>query len=242
VPVGAEVACRAGFRRLRGTLVDLSPTGCRLFLPETAEQGSALQVQLPGDVSGGSRFALTGKVVRAGGANLEGGSAAEHAVGLRFDPVLAEAKANLVRLLGALASGPTSLAGSGSAFAGKRTPRGLYNEPVYALDAKPGTLVPRDLSRGGIRVEPVSSLAVGQHVRLAIETGGRSEPVIVVARVSRDDGRRGVALQFESIEGDGEKRLEQLVSRLPPVDPRDAAPAAQPLLSKLGTALRRFRS
>lgn len=240
LPVGAAVSCRIGLRRLRGTLVDLSPSGCRLFLSESAQRGTALQVQLPGELSGDSRFAVAGKVVRVGGAHEEGGLSAQHAVAVRFDPIVATTKASLVKLLGTLASGPASLE-EATGFAGKRTPRARYNESVYALDATPGPLTARDLSVGGIRIEPASYLAVGQQVRLAIETGGRGEPVIVTARVSRDDGRRGVVLLFESIEGDGSKRLEQFVSRLPPVDPRDAASTA-PLLAKLGTALRRFRS
>jgi c-di-GMP-binding flagellar brake protein YcgR len=241
LPVGADVSCRSGLRRFRGTLVDLSPTGCRLFLAEPAAPGSALQVQLPGDLAGDSRFGMAGKVVRLGGAEAEGGEAGEHAVALRFEPVARGKRESLVRLLAALASGPATNAASGASGARvKRAPRVLYGEAVRTLGEGAASLVALDLSRGGIRVEPGASLAVGRKLRLAIEIGAPSEPVIVVARVARDDGTRGVALRFESIEGGGERRLEQLVSRLPPLAARAEAAEATPLLARVGAALLRF--
>lgn len=240
VPVGADVSCRVGLRRLRGTLVDLSPTGCRLLLSESPAEGAVFHVQLPGDLAGGSRFAVAGKVVRVGGADAEGGGEGEHAVALRFEPVVAAARDNLVRLLTTLSTGPATRAAQGGGHPGKRGPRGFYSEAVHALDEGSGPLTARDLSRGGIRIEAGPSLAVGQQLRLAIEMGGRSEPVIVTARVSRDDGRRGLALRFESIEGDGERRLEQLVSRLPQLAPSAAPAGPQQILSALGARLLRF--
>jgi hypothetical protein len=112
---------------------------------------------------------------------------------------------------------------------------------VYSLDDGAGALVARDLSLGGIRIEPGTPLVLGRLVRLAIHTGGRGEPVIVTARVARDDGVRGLALRFEEIEGDGLRRLEQLVARLPPVESSGPPTPAQQLLSQISARLLRFR-
>jgi hypothetical protein len=240
VAVGADVSLRVGYRRLRGTLIDLSPNGCRLFVPESHPPGTALSVQLPGDLAGGARFSVSGKVLRVAPAEPEGGKPGEHSVAVRFDPVMGASRDGLRALLTALASGPASREpadGRGR----KRAPRARYGEHVHSLDDGAGTLVARDLSLGGIRIEPGAPLVLGRLVRLAIHTGGRGEPVIVSARVARDDGVRGLALRFEEIEGDGLRRLEQLVARLPPVESSGPPTPAQQLLSQISARLLRFR-
>jgi hypothetical protein len=239
VVVGTDVTCRVGLRWLRGTLVDLSPTGCRLFVAEEPAPGAVFHVRLPGDLAGGSRFAVAGRVVRSGSAGPEGGDEDEHAVGLRFDPITPATKDSLAKLLGSLAAGPATR-NLGKPGLPARAARARFGETVHSLGDGPGALVARDLSCGGIRVEAGPSLAVGRQLRLAIETGGRSEPVIVTARVARDDGPRGLALRFESIEGDGERRLAQLVSRLPPLVALGGPRGPQQLLAQLGARFLRF--
>ena len=53
-------------------------------------------------------------------------------------------------------------------------------------------------------------------MRLALTAGPREEPLVVEARVVRDDGDLGVGIKFESVEEPA--RLEQLVGALPAIE------------------------
>jgi hypothetical protein len=58
-------------------------------------------------------------------------------------------------------------------------------------------LLGRDLSRAGVRVEPAAGLTVGRALRVAIYGAARTEPVVVPAVVTRDDGEQGLLLRFD---------------------------------------------
>ena len=79
-------------------------------------------------------------------------------------------------------------------------------------------LIGRDLSTGGMRVDRQPELVVGARLRLALYDTARDMPVVVNARVVRDDGAQGVALCFDELAPDAAARLEQLVAGLPPVE------------------------
>jgi len=79
-------------------------------------------------------------------------------------------------------------------------------------------LIGRDLSTGGMRVDPQKDLAVGASLRIAIYDTARETPVVVLAKVARDDGKRGLALIFESLAPGVAEQLERLVALLPPVE------------------------
>ncbi len=99
--------------------------------------------------------------------------------------------------------------------------RGRYPNRVVAA-ADDGTvhrvLIGRDLSAGGMRVDPQKDLVVGSKLRIALYDNARETPVVVVATVLRDDGKKGLALTFEHLEPATAKLLEQLVASLPPVE------------------------
>ena len=103
----------------------------------------------------------------------------------------------------------------------RRQRRGHYSNRVVAAAADGSlhrVLIGRDLSTGGMRVDPQKDLAVGASLRIAIYDTARETPVVVLAKVARDDGKRGLALIFESLAPGVAEQLERLVALLPPVE------------------------
>ncbi len=111
----------------------------------------------------------------------------------------------------------------------RRWPRGRYQERVLVFGDAERVLIGRDLSLGGMRVDPTTAISPGEQIRLAIEGGPSIEAVVVSATVTRDDGDRGLALRFESLEPGGDQRLEEIVRSLPAIEApgRDASPDGQ---------------
>jgi hypothetical protein len=101
----------------------------------------------------------------------------------------------------------------------RKVRRGAYQREVVALGGDaPQVLMGRDLSDGGMRVEPNPDLEPGTKLRLAIYGAAREEPFLVEAEVVRNEGDDGVALQFEALSPDIVQRLERLVASLPAVE------------------------
>ena len=122
-----------------------------------------------------------------------------------------------------------------------RGPRSSYSQEVVVFGSAEMVLVGCDLAEGGMRVEPHPGLNVGDLVPLALPVGGRAEPLIVKARVARDDGPRGVALVFEDL-GDGERaQLLGLVERHPAIEALgpDAAGGSGVIVSRIVPTLQR---
>jgi c-di-GMP-binding flagellar brake protein YcgR len=88
-------------------------------------------------------------------------------------------------------------------------------------------LLCRDLSAGGMRVEPVDGLEVGAKLDLAIQVSAREEPFLVETTVLRDDGERGLALRFDWISPESQRRIQALVESLPAIESLQGDGAAQ---------------
>ncbi len=89
---------------------------------------------------------------------------------------------------------------------------------AFAGDGAPRLCLGRDLSPDGIFVEGRTGLGEGARVTLALYgSDRRGEPILVDARVVRDDGGLGVGLRFESVTPDQRFHLEKLAGQLPPV-------------------------
>jgi hypothetical protein len=103
----------------------------------------------------------------------------------------------------------------------RRRRRCEWHQEVVALDEETArvlhVLIGTDLSPGGLRVEPHPLLRIGDRLKLALYDAGEAEPLLVEARVGRDDGRRGCGLIFENVPDDVGLRLESMVLDLPPV-------------------------
>ena len=102
----------------------------------------------------------------------------------------------------------------------RRKPRGVYGRRVIAeaAAAMHRMLLGRDLATGGMRVDAHPDLKVGARLRLALYDPTREAPLVVDAVVARDDGARGLGLQFLGVAPEIAARLEQLVATLPPVE------------------------
>ncbi len=230
VACGHPVTFKTGFWRQKATLVDLSPRGCRLLVSKPAKEKSELTLQIPKELAGGRALELVGHAVRVVPAEREGGREGDTIVGVRFAPVEGETRARLRALLSERVLGPAILSGSASTQATRassvpiRRPtrvhkRAAYDRKVTAMDGNDGyMLMCRDISVGGMRIEPVEGLVVGSRLELAVQLSPREEPFLVDATVLRDDGEQGLALQFARIAPDDQERLLQALDKLPSIE------------------------
>jgi hypothetical protein len=94
--------------------------------------------------------------------------------------------------------------------------RHAYDHRVVALgDEATRVLLGRDISTGGMRVDPHPGLSVGDRLELALHAGARSEPLVVEAVVQRDDGDRGLVLRFAGDDPPVASALERVIEHLP---------------------------
>lgn len=102
----------------------------------------------------------------------------------------------------------------------RRAPRRLYEgRRVVALDEEAArVLVGHDLSAGGMRVAPNPALFVGQRLRVALYGSPGETPLVLEARVARDDGERGLVLRFGAIAESPRRYLDKLLDALPVLD------------------------
>jgi hypothetical protein len=95
--------------------------------------------------------------------------------------------------------------------------------PTFRLEDPPILeLRGRDLSLGGVGVEPSPELGVGARVHLVLAPEPGVEPLLVWARVVRA-GSRGTGICFEAPDARDRERLAALVAGLAPAGPACAA-------------------
>jgi c-di-GMP-binding flagellar brake protein YcgR len=231
VACGHPVTFKTGFWRQKATLIDLSPRGCRLLVAKPVKEKSELTLQIPKDLAGGRPLELVGHAVRVVPAERECGRDGETIVGVRFAPVEGDTRTRLRALLSERVLGPAILSASAAqpspesarASASRRPTRvhkrAPYDRKVTAMDGNDGyMLMCRDISVGGMRIEPVEGLVVGSRLELAVQLSAREEPFLVDATVVRDDGELGLALQFAWIAPEAHERLHALLEKLPSIE------------------------
>jgi hypothetical protein len=97
--------------------------------------------------------------------------------------------------------------------------RAAYVKTVPAFGKRAlRVLVGRDLAVGGMRIDPLPGLQLGDRLHLAIYGEAGESPFLVWASVCRDDGESGMALAFDPLPGEVATRLERLVGSLPAVE------------------------
>ncbi len=231
VGVGAAVRFRSGLRRRTAILIDLSRRGCRLLTADAVAEGRRISLALPGEIAGGrplSLMGLAGRVVdadpRMPGVQsmvilFEGTSERDLR---RLDEIVA-AHAESPALCPADAGVPFADPSAWSTDDRRTSPRHGFADPVIALGEEAArVLIGRDLSTGGMRVEPHADLRVGAELRLALHLGIQPEPLLVRARVERDDGEEGLVLLFHSLAPEQRIGLERALSLLPVVEMPDS--------------------
>jgi hypothetical protein len=76
-------------------------------------------------------------------------------------------------------------------------------------------LMGRDISVGGMRVDPNPALSLDDELQIAIHVRAREEPLVVTARVTRDDHKRGLVLRFRDLSDGDRRHLQQMIGWLP---------------------------
>jgi hypothetical protein len=108
----------------------------------------------------------------------------------------------------------------------RRDPRRELSRRIIALgDEAARVLIGRDVSSGGMRIEPTPGLGVGDILRVALHVRPDGQPLVVSARVRRDDGAGGLALRFTGLNEAARLCLEDMLVTLPAIvdsnDPDD---------------------
>jgi hypothetical protein len=232
VAIGAPVIVRAGLRKQSALLADLSAGGCRLLSPRPLEPGKLVKVLVPKEVSGGKAFALRGRVLRRSEQ-----PSGDPAYALSFGTLRAGTCELLRRTIQAHAAGPAKLATPAPATARPAAPA---DAPAPATVARRAALaeeadhvlVGRDISISGMRVDPSPLLGLGRDVRLAIHAGAGDEPLVVTAKVHRDEGEQGVVLRFHQLSESASHQLHAVIDQLPLLEPsRDGGGIVSKILS-----------
>jgi hypothetical protein len=116
----------------------------------------------------------------------------------------------------------------------RRSERAVMTREVVALDPDEArvkhVLFGRDLSVGGMRIEPHPELALGDRIRLAIYDASPPETVVLEATVRRDDRERGMLLGFDDVAAEVRERLERMISELSSVESRGLGEESKPLV------------
>ncbi len=98
----------------------------------------------------------------------------------------------------------------------RRTPRHQYDQHVIALGVEAArVLIGCDISLGGMRVDPHPDVSLGDELQIALHLRAREKPVVVRARVTRDDGEQGLVLQFCDLSQSSRAYLRRMVHFLP---------------------------
>ncbi len=221
VPIGSTIQVASeGAPPLDAVLIELSLSGGRFVSASSFEEGARIVLELATrDARSGAPdpLRLEARVVRSA-CETNGAGRGEWAVAVAFESLSDSASVSLAALVHSRAIG--SLAGHEGCDERRRSPRRAFAERVASLDERARrALVGRDLSVGGMRVEPHPDLAVGDELRLAIYGFEARLPAIVTAVVVRDDGDAGLGLRFTAVPPEVARHLEGLVAHLPPIEP-----------------------
>ncbi len=231
VNVGAPVRLKLGWRHREAILVDLSVSGCRLMTERPIERGKSFRLEMSAEVGGGRALAVEGRVVQCtASADPTLGRYVTSAI---FHAVNARLHAHLHAIVAAHAEGPAVCEGAPRIAAPEVT------APTAPPAAEPAAeqltfapddiefgqgpldeeaarvLMGRDLSRGGMRVNPNPLLAVGMKLQLAVHAETRELPLILNAVVDRDDGELGLVLRFCDLSAEVSRYLDYVIHALP---------------------------
>jgi hypothetical protein len=247
VSVGAPVRYRIGWRQRSAILADLSQGGCRLLAAEEIERGRAFKLLVDPAVTGGEAFSVRARSLGSSPAGV--GAAGSNAITAKFERISARLAKKIGAAVSAHLSGPATFSeevaqeSAGSAGEAAPTPppiappapplrvapepeerrqgeRHEIERGVAGLDEEATRiLLGRDISLGGMRVDPNPRLRLGDCLDLAIHLEGREKPLVLGARVHRIDGERGVVLRFLGVPSETARELTDLMATLPLIDP-----------------------
>jgi hypothetical protein len=244
---GCEVTWWRRWKAGRASMLEISPGGCRLLAPEPESVATTLWLRIPRAATHERALWLRGQVIRSE-PPAEAGAPGVMAVVWDDDRPRARARLGLLlarRSVGpATRAEPAPIphwiaaplarlgllsdwrepgaSGAGERRERRRRPRVLLHQEVVALDEQAHRAVQvlfgRDLSEGGIRVEPHPDLRIGERLSLAIYEASCPDPVVITAEVIRNDGERGVAMRFPRPSRRELRQIRRIVESLPSVE------------------------
>lgn len=95
----------------------------------------------------------------------------------------------------------------------RQSVRRPYRQRVVALDEQAArVVVGRDLSFGGMRIDPNPALRIGDVLKVALHAGAEAVPIVVLAAVDRDEGEAGLVLVFSELAAGQRERLEKILA------------------------------
>ncbi len=203
-----------GLRPRRGWLCEVSTGGARVELPRPARPGRFGALRLPAEEGARGRW-LPVRVLRCT-PGAEG-----HLVSLAFTGLSLAGRERLRRMVETrLATGHEGAADDATGTAERRRdPRRAYRRRVIARGAaRPRVLLGRDLSLGGMRVDPDPDLAPGADLQVALHVRPGAIPLVLRGRVERDDGPRGLFVRFVGLDRARRDYLEGMLGALPSLE------------------------
>jgi hypothetical protein len=235
VAIGTAVGLWVGEQRSEALLAQLSAGGCGLVSDDPPEEGSAVAIEFPRELTAPRELRLRGRVLSARPAIQT--EAARYDVSVAFESL---ALCDRVTLRAVMAGQPIDFRPKARPLAepgpsGPRAPRRRRSVIPAAIDRRIQTrrlfnrqilggkegiariLIGCDLSKWGLRVEREAMFELGGELKLALYGGGAS-PVMLKAVVERDDGELGWYLRFVALTPAVARDIEKLLDSLVPVD------------------------
>ncbi len=243
VPIGHPVHYRTGLRSKKAWMADLSLRGCRLLMDESPQPGSRLSLQIPSTFADGRGLSLRGKVLRVLPAGDQG-AGASFAAAIHFEKLSMPVKRRVFQILNDRSHGPSVLreplpagdveatdvcadAVQAAPIAAPASPenrrkhdRVVYEQEIRVQgDEAQSVLMGRNLSMGGMQIDPHPDLKVGNTLEIALYGDAEDDPFLVKAKVIRRQSCAALGLEFVDIAPAVAARLDRLVSHLPAVEP-----------------------
>lgn len=228
VAIGAAIRFRVGWKASPGILADLSLGGCRLLSGTRVPRGRVLRLRVPAAIAGGRSFAVKARVQR-----WELAQPGQYEMTAIFEQPSAAQRRKLRATIVAHREGPALFEASPTpARPSEEADEILLDVPdrraearreldrrVIALGEEAArVLIGRDISVGGMRVDANPLIEVGREFQLAVHVGDRPLPLVLPARVHRDDGERGAVLVFHDLAPEARDCLVGMIEQLPLVE------------------------
>jgi hypothetical protein len=215
IPVDQPARISTGWHSFPARLTELSLTGCRLRCEDPVAAGRSVWLWLPRGFGGRLPHPVRADVIRA---ESEPGQATGMCeVALQFRPRLARTHRRLARVMTEILSGESER---------RRDERVPYRRRVIARGPdRPRVLIGQDLSLGGMRISDPEDFPTGTEVQIALHAGGALAPLVVGARVVRNDGAAGAGLVFVDLDETRREQLSKLIHAHAPFIGPDGRPA-----------------
>jgi hypothetical protein len=250
VSIGAPIRFRVGLRRHTAILAELSTRGCSMMAAPNCHRAvpdRLVKIALPPEITNDKRpLSLRGHVMRVTRAD-EG----DDVIAVLFELLGEAASKRLESIVSAHSHGPAVLDEAVSraihpvpvapeadepqpparddpadeAASERRVQeRHSITRRIIALgDEAARVLIGRDLSIGGMRIDPTPGFAMGDRLKVAVHVRADGQPLVVSAEITRDDGPDGMALSFVDLSPAARACLDEMIGALPSILESDSS-------------------